>query len=161
MIVYHGSTEIIEKPNVSFSKDFLDFGKGFYVTTHKEQAEKWALRKCVRKGGIAVVNEYDLKSIDAYRVLSFKDEDEDWLDFVCSCRRGEENYRKYEIITGGVANDDVFKTVDMYFRGIWDKDRALEELRYYKVNDQICMVSQQVLDEALSYCGSYEVQTDD
>ncbi len=87
MIVYHGSTEIIEKPDVSFSKDFLDFGKGFYVTTHKEQAEKWALRKCVRKGGIAVVNKYDLKPIDAYRVLSFKDEDEDWLDFVCSCCR--------------------------------------------------------------------------
>ncbi|MBB6622371.1 DUF3990 domain-containing protein [Clostridium gasigenes] len=43
MIVYHGCTEIIEDPNIKFSKKYLDFGCGFYVTTYKEQAEKWAL----------------------------------------------------------------------------------------------------------------------
>lgn len=39
MIVYHGSTEIVEKPDVRHSYRALDFGKGFYVTTVKEQAE--------------------------------------------------------------------------------------------------------------------------
>ena len=29
MIVYHGTTEIIEKPDVKHSKKYLDFGKGF------------------------------------------------------------------------------------------------------------------------------------
>ena len=29
MIVYHGSTEIIEKPDVTHSKKYLDFGGGF------------------------------------------------------------------------------------------------------------------------------------
>ena len=33
MIVCHGSSEKIEKPDVKFSKKYLDFGKGFYVTT--------------------------------------------------------------------------------------------------------------------------------
>ncbi len=33
----------------------------------------------------------------------------------------------YDIIIGAVANDDVFKTVDMYFRGIWSKKKALDE----------------------------------
>ena len=37
--VYHGSTEIIQKPKIGFSKKYLDFGEGFYVTTFKEQAE--------------------------------------------------------------------------------------------------------------------------
>ncbi|MCM1244035.1 MAG: DUF3990 domain-containing protein [Roseburia sp.] len=32
MIVYHGTTMVLEKPDVAFSKDYLDFGKGFYVT---------------------------------------------------------------------------------------------------------------------------------
>ena len=41
------------------------------------------------------------------------------------------------MIIENVANDDVFKTVDMYFRGLWDKNRTIEELRYYKMNDQI------------------------
>ena len=39
MILFHGTTEIIEKPNVSFSKSYLDFGKGFYLTTYQKQAE--------------------------------------------------------------------------------------------------------------------------
>ena len=48
MILFHGTTEIIEEPNVSFSKSYLDFGKGFYLTTYQKQAEKWALRKALR-----------------------------------------------------------------------------------------------------------------
>ena len=45
MILYHGTNKEIQKADVSFSKNYLDFGKGFYLTTYKEQAEKWALRK--------------------------------------------------------------------------------------------------------------------
>lgn len=108
MILFHGTTEIIEKPDVSFSKSYLDFGKGFYLTTYQKQAEKW-------------------------------------LDFVCACRKGEKIYKNYDIVIGVVANDDVFKTVDMYFRGIWSKKKALDELRYYKMNDQICVINQDVL----------------
>ena len=120
MILFHGTTEIIEKPNVSFSKSYLDFGKGFYLTTYQKQAEKW-------------------------------------LDFVCACRKGDNIYKNYDIIIGAVANDDVFKTVDMYFRGIWSKKRALEELRYYKMNDQICIINQNVLDEKLVFQKAYQV----
>ena len=57
-----------------------------------------------------------------------------------------------------MANDDVFKTVDMYFRGLWDKKRVLEELRYYKMNDQICIVNQEVLEKVLVFQSSYEVK---
>lgn len=37
MIVYHGSTEIIKNPDVVHSKKYLDFGRGFYVTTFENQ----------------------------------------------------------------------------------------------------------------------------
>jgi len=36
MIVYHGTTEMIVKPDVDYSKRYLDFGKGFYLTTFEE-----------------------------------------------------------------------------------------------------------------------------
>ena len=39
MIVYHGSTEMIKVPDIEHSKKYLDFGKGFYVTTYQEQAK--------------------------------------------------------------------------------------------------------------------------
>ena len=57
-----------------------------------------------------------------------------------------------------VADDDVFKTVDMYFRGLWDKQRVLDELIYYKRNDQICIVNQKTLEEVLEFKESYEVK---
>lgn len=124
MTLFHGTTEIIEKPDVSFSKSYLDFGKGFYLTTYQKQAEKW-------------------------------------LDFVCACRKGEKIYKNYDIVIGAVANDDVFKTVDMYFRGIWSKKKALDELRYYKMNDQICVINQDVLDKELCFKKSYQVEQND
>ena len=40
MTVYHGSTTEIKKPDVSFSKKYLDFGIGVYVIAFKNQAEK-------------------------------------------------------------------------------------------------------------------------
>ena len=49
MIVYHGSTEIIKKPDVIHSKKYLDFGKGFYITTFEDQAKRWAVRKGMRQ----------------------------------------------------------------------------------------------------------------
>lgn len=45
MIVFHGSCEIIDRPDVEHSYRNLDFGKGFYVTSFREQAERWARRK--------------------------------------------------------------------------------------------------------------------
>ncbi len=45
MIVYHGSTVEIAKPDLKYSKNNLDFGKGFYVTTFKEQAKNGRLER--------------------------------------------------------------------------------------------------------------------
>ena len=92
------------------------------------------------------------------KVLSFEKENEKWLDFVCACRRGQQLNKEYDIIVGNVADDDVFKTVDMYFRGLWDKEKVLGELRYYKMNNQICMVNQETLNQLISFKRAYEVE---
>ena len=152
MIVYHGSTEIIKTPDVSHSKKYLDFGEGFYLTTYEEQAKKWAVRKAMRQEKPAIVNVYEMPdNLEQYRVLSFEEENEKWLEFVCACRKGEELNKDYDMIIGSVANDDVFKTVYMYFRGLWNKQKVLEELRYYKMNDQICIVNQETLEQTIQF----------
>ena len=61
------------------------------------------------------------------------------------------------IVIGNVADDDVFKTVDMYFRGLWDKEKVLNELRYYKMNNQICIANQETLDQLITFKSAYEV----
>lgn len=158
MIVYHGSNKIIHQPDISFSKNYLDFGKGFYVTTFKNQAEKWAKRKVSRYGGNAIVNEYELcEAFCHFNILKFEQENEKWLDFVFNCRKGINVNEKYDIVIGSVADDDVFKTIDMYFRGLWNKERTITELRYYKMNDQICITKQEVLSNVLNFSKYYEV----
>lgn len=161
MIVYHGSTKIIENPQIGFSKKYLDFGEGFYVTTFQGQAEKWAKRKALRYGGKAFVNVYDMsESFEPLKSQNFDSADEKWLDFVCACRRGENLNQAFDIICGNVADDDVFKTIDMYFRGLWDKEKTLAELRYFQQNNQICFVTQQAIDSLLKFNRSYEVKVD-
>ena len=44
MKLYHGSTEIIKNPIVSYGRENLDFGKGFYTTSIQKQAETWVAR---------------------------------------------------------------------------------------------------------------------
>lgn len=42
---------------------------------------------------------------------------------MCAYRKGQPLNKEYDIIIGNVADDDVFKTVDMYFRGLWNKEK--------------------------------------
>ncbi|MBP5446685.1 MAG: DUF3990 domain-containing protein [Treponema sp.] len=128
MIVYHGSSEIVKKPDTEHSLRPLDFGKGFYVTTVKAQAEKWARRKAAIFGtNKAIVNKYEMsENFIGLNKKSFADDLPEWIDFVCDCRDGKDGYKAFDIILGKVANDKVFRVVDMYHQGIWSKERAIE-----------------------------------
>ena len=159
MTLYHGSVLIVDKPSIGFSKRFLDFGAGFYVTEDQKQAEIWAKRKAIRQKSKPVVSQYSLSDdLSAYKGLIFSDEDVVWLDFVSKCRKGSEIYKGYDFVSGSVANDDVFATVDMYMRGIWDSERALKEIRYYKTSHQICLINQELINNELKFSNSYEVK---
>lgn len=159
MIVYHGSTEIVEKPDVEHSYRLLDFGRGFYVTTVKEQAERWARRKADIFGkNKAIVNIYRMNDdINGFQVKFFEEDLIEWIDFVCRCRDGEKDYQKYDLIFGKVANDKVFRVVDMYHTGIWDKERALKEIRVYPSYDQIAFIHQKAIDRLLQFESLEEV----
>lgn len=153
MIVYHGSTSIIKTPDVNHSKRFLDFGQGFYVTSYRKQAERWARRKSLRNGNRPILNSFEMETcgLEKFIFLNLHDNLSAWLDFVCACRKGGSDYCKYDVISGPVADDDVFKTIDMFFRGLWDKEKTLSELRFSEPNDQYCFVSQEALTTILSF----------
>ena len=157
MIVYHGSMREIEAPRVTYSMPYVDFGPGFYVTTVKEQAERWAIRKAMRFGGKATVSCYNVGDMFAFRVCEFADADADWLRFVAECRNGSDAYKQYDVITGKVANDDVFKCVNMFMDGYWDEERTLREIRYFKNYDQIAFITQEAIDALVVFRESYGV----
>ena len=64
MNLYHGSTEIVEKPLASYGRNNLDFGKGFYTTSMKNQAEKW-VQRFILLGKKGYVNIYDYNDTEA------------------------------------------------------------------------------------------------
>lgn len=158
MIVYHGSNIVVEKPDVNHSFRPLDFGKGVYVTTVREQAVRWANRKAVVNGSTPILNVYEMSEFPASLLKkSFPDDLEEWMNFVCDCRDGKPEYAKYDIIMGKVANDKVFRVVDMYHSGIWDLKRALEEIKVYPNYDQIAFITQRAIDILLKFKSSEEV----
>jgi len=149
--LYHASTLCIERPDVMHSRDKLDFGPGFYLTSVREQAVSYAER-FIRRGKDAYINEYELdEETPGFTVKSFQSYDEEWLDYVTLCRKGQMPKYTYDAVSGGVANDKVFNTVDLYFAGIITKEEALGRLIYEKPNHQLCILNGQMLDRHLHF----------
>lgn len=161
MIVFHGSINPVIKPDTEHSFRNLDFGAGFYVTSVRQQAERWAKRKAALADKYAkpIITEYEcINSFEDCNILNFDSNLEEWIDFVCSCRNGKNIFKKYDVIIGKVANDKVYRVVDLYLKGIWDKSRAIQEMRIYDTYDQIAFITQKAIDKSLKYIRSYEVK---
>ena len=153
MEVYHASTVVVDSPDTTHSRDFLDFGPGFYVTTLQDQAVKYGAR-FINRGKNAILNIYELADdLSKWKVITFKQYDEAWLDFVTECRQGRV-VGNYDVIIGGISNDKVFRTIDLYFAGDISKEECLRKLVFEKPNNQICIRSQQVLNECLTFKNS-------
>lgn len=151
MKLFHASTICIEKPDVLHSRDNLDFGKGFYLTSIREQAIRYAER-FTRRGKEAFINEYELDDeTPGFTIKSFSCYDEEWLDYVTICRNGNKPEQIYDAVSGGVANDKVFNTVDLYFAGIISKEEALGRLKYEKPNHQLCILNGLMIDKHLHF----------
>lgn len=150
MEVYHASSVIVEHPDTKHSRNYLDFGSGFYVTTMLEQAQKYGVR-FTRRGRKAIINTYELSDdFTKWKVIKFEHYDEKWLDFVTESRAGR-TVGEYDIVIGGIDNDKVFRTVDLYFAGDISKEECLQRLIFEKPNNQICIRNQRVLDECLTF----------
>lgn len=156
MRVYHASSVIVEHPDTEHSRSFLDFGPGFYVTTLRQQAIDYGQR-FLRRGREAWLNEYELSDdLSAWQTLSFDAYDEAWLDFVSECRAGR-TQGSWDIVRGGIANDKVFRTLDLYFAGDIGKHDALRRLVYEKPNYQLCFRTQQAIAQCLTFTASHKL----
>jgi len=155
MILYHGSYLTVEKPDISFSRSNVDFGKGFYTTPIKEQAISWAQRFKLKHGS-AVVSIYEVNEERIQKestMMKFDTYSYEWLDFIINSRRGI-IVGNFDIVIGGVANDKVFDTIELFLNGLIDKEKAIERLRYDKPNIQYCFRNQATIDKFLTFVSS-------
>jgi len=153
MKVYHGSYMEISVIDLTKCEVGRDFGRAFYVTKIREQAEFWAKRKGRINNSNGYVTEYNIfenafESIKL-KVLRFNNYDEKWLDFVVENRRLDASTHDYDIVEGPVANDDIAQRIFAYLAGKISKADFLEELKFKSPSHQIAfctMASLQMIE---------------
>lgn len=164
MRLFHGSYIKVEFPETDKGRGNVDFGQGFYLTSIQTQAERWAKVVTIRKGPsyqpTVSVYEIDMDGLAhaGFSVKSFEDYDMEWLEYVVDCRKGGEMQHNYDLVEGGMANDNVIDTVEDFETGRITAEQALGQLLYKNVNHQLCVRSQQIIDEYLHFVSSYQVQ---
>ena len=63
----------------------------------------------------------------------------------------------YDLVQGGVANDKVFNTLELYFAKLISEDQALDRLKYEKPNHQICIRRQELIGQLLTFESAEEI----
>ena len=159
MILYHGSLDLVLKPEIREANRTLDYGKGFYATTSFEQAESWVKRRAkemnVYKGYVNIY-EFDEAALRKTKSLIFYSPTDEWIDFVHKNRTEKGFKHDYDIVYGPVANDRVYAAFALYEGGVLNKEELKRELRTYKLVDQYLFHTPDAL-EFLNFVEAKEV----
>ena len=164
--LFHGSYTEVSSPLVKLGRAKVDFGQGFYLTMLQAQAEAWAKTISERRktGTQAVVSTFSLDmdgiKADNYRIKTFDTYDLEWLEYVIDCRKGGNLQNQYDLVEGGVANDNVIDTVEDYENGVITAEQALGQLKYKAVNHQLCILNQAIVDKYLTFVSSTIIKED-
>ncbi len=159
MKIYHGSIEIVEKPEIREANRSLDYGSGFYATTSYEQALSWVKRRANEKKlskGYINIYEFNKDSINNFKHLIFESATEEWLDFVMQNRIHDSFEHDYDIVYGPVANDKVYASFALFEGGFINKQALISELKTYKLVDQYLFHTEESL-KTLKFIEAKEV----
>ena len=125
VVIYHGSSQIVERPEIRITKFNKDFYFGFYCTIMKEQAKRWA----TRFGEDGYINAYEYTVNPNLNILKFDKMTEEWLDFIVDCRSGKSH--SYDIVEGPMADDTIYNYVQGFIDGKYSR-KAFWELAKFK-----------------------------
>ena len=163
LTIYHGSSEIIEKPQYGKGKTYNDYGIGFYCTEHIELAKEWACTEDVD----GFVNKYEL-ALSNLKILNLSSNEYTilhWLAILMKNRKvrlstpimklGCEwliehfmpNTQEYDIIIGYRADDSYFS----FARAFINNEISLKQLSYAmrlgKLGEQVVLKTKKAFDE--------------
>lgn len=139
MILYHGSNIDIDKIDLTKSKPYKDFGKGFYLSADKQQAQRMAeQRTSILLEGKPTLNKYQFDETilndNSLKILCFEEYSEDWANFVLKNRdfNIEQPCHNYDIVYGPIADDGVTFQLRRYKTGMISLEQLVNELKYSK-----------------------------
>lgn len=149
MILYHGSNIVIERIDLNKCRPYKDFGKGFYCTVIKEQAELMADRVAAIYGGTPAVTKFEM-SADIFTdenlaIRKFEVPSKEWAIFVLNNRNRnfvdlgskESNQdNKYDMVVGPVADDALALLFRNFTNGLIDLDNLVKDMKFKKITNQ-------------------------
>ena len=158
--IYHGSFEVVERPEIRQPNRSLDYGSGFYTTTSYEQAKRLVERRMKDKGvAVGYVNVYELddKALENMKVLLFEKPTVEWVNFVMRNRTERGFSHDHDIVYGPVADDSVYTQFTLYEGGIISMPTLIQELKTYKLVDQFLFHTEKSLT-AIKFIESIEIK---
>lgn len=171
MILWHGSSSIIEHPVFGYGKAYNDYGLGFYCTESKELAKEWACTE--QKDGYA--NCYRLP-LDELNILKLSETDYtvlNWLALLVANRQFQPtsavarqgiqylketflpDIKDYDAIIGYRADDSYFSFAKAFVNNTISVDQLARAMRLGKLGEQFVLKSKKAF-RVLSFQG-YEV----
>jgi hypothetical protein len=146
LTLYHGSDQRFDTIDLGKAKDRRDFGRGFYMTMLKSQAEAWAKTIMLRHGGdAAFLYTFEFTVAEDLDVMRFDDLTVEWLDMIKTNRILGGIQHGFDVVIGPVANDNTFRTVTLYLEGDYTAQQAIEQLRYSRPNGQVSVHTNKAL----------------
>lgn len=142
MKLYHGSNMVIDRIDLEKCRPYKDFGKGFYLTDIRLQAERMAARTTRMFKGEPTLSvfDFDLESAvtQGLKIKIFHSPDEEWARFVMANRdKGVvQPTHDYDIVIGPVADDTIARILRMYTENLINRHQLVDELSFSKVTSQ-------------------------
>lgn len=162
LILYHGSSEIIEKPIYGTGKTYNDYGRGFYCTENLELAREWACTE----GIDGYANEYEIET-DDLRILNLSSDEYTilhWLALLMTYRklrlstpvmkRGmvwlKEHFfvdiKEYDAIIGYRADDSYFSFARAFVNNEISLEQLSRAMRLGKLGEQFVLKTSNAFD---------------
>lgn len=136
MILYHGSNIEINQIDLSKSKPNKDFGRAFYLSANKQQAEDMAGFTVERFGGEKTITTFyfdeSILSDKTMKIKSFNSYSIEWAEFVFSNRdaKSDSNIHDFDIVYGPIANDRVGRQIFNFKEGYISIDEFMNRLKF-------------------------------
>lgn len=168
LILYHGSYCEVREPLLEKCANRKDFGKGFYLTSSREQAEsflKTSIVKAVNNGDAEPNQNYGFISVfkvelnEELKCHIFETANTDWLHCIAAHRKRksfvdiEAEMAQHDVIAGKIADDQTNTTLAAYIAGafgtIGEKEAdefCIRQLLPDRLKDQFCFKTEKALE---------------
>ena len=157
--LYHGSNMVIEEIDLQKTRPYKDFGRGFYLTSMKEQAQKMAQRVSRIYGGEPYAMEYifheeKLKEMELNTRI-FEGPSKEWALFVINNRNRDyqdinsiecNHDNKYDLVIGPVADDDLALLFRQFSGGLISVEVLVEAMKFKKLTNQYSFHTERALE---------------